>query len=371
MSEDSNEKALLQLKIDYLAFMEQVHGALGFEPNLIAVLFSLLLERDYITQDRIMELTGLSRTTVSETLKKLADPFSSFPVLTTRRPGDRRKFYYCPLGIDDYVMTFFTSATAASDFSEEILHEMKARLDALGSETPEVIHVRTFFTYLLDVLILIQDLMEYTRINMERFSEDTDYIPKFTAEDFTAIEREHPEPPARMFKPRKDDSLLDIKREYIRETLEHASPVGRRREIAAVSLALILSADPMNQEGIMEVTGYSRSTVSENLAKIEELNVLSVVKKPGDRKKYYRSMLRLEGYGTQKFQIQRSGYGQIERMIEGRFLPELRKISGNPAGKERMERFLEENIRAYRLILEYISFLHDFMLKRTETFELP
>jgi DNA-binding transcriptional regulator GbsR (MarR family) len=370
MSEDPDKQTLLQLKIDYLAFMEQVHGALGFEPNLIAVLFSLLLEGDYITQDRIIELTGLARSTVSETLKKLTDPFSSFPVLATRRPGDRRKFYYCPLGINDYVMTFFTSATAASDFSEEILHEMLARLDALGSETPEALHVRRFFTYLLDVLILIQDLLENTRVHMERFTKDPSYIPKFTEEEFAAVKREHMEPPVRRFRLREDDSLLDIKREYIRETLEHASPVGRRREIAAVSLALILSADLMTQEEIMEVTGYSRSTVSENLAKIEELNVLSVVKKPGDRKKYYRSMLKLEGYGTQKFQIQRSGYGQIGRMIEGRFLPELRKIPGSSPGKERLAQFLKENVRAYRLILEYISFLHDFMLKRTETFEI-
>jgi hypothetical protein len=206
---------------------------------------------------------------------------------------------------------------------------------------------------------------------MERFSKDPDYIPKLTEEDFAAMKKERAGSPVSWPSFRENDSLLDIKREYIKETLENATPIGRRREIAAVSLALILSPDPLTQEGIMEVTGYSRSTVSENLVKIEELNVLSVVKKSGDRKKYYRSMLRLEGYGTQKFQIQRSGYGQIERMIEGRFLPELRKIPGNPAGKERMERFLEENVRAYRLILEYISFLHDFMLKRTETFELP
>jgi DNA-binding transcriptional regulator GbsR (MarR family) len=371
MSKDPGEQSLLQLKIDYLAFMEQVHGALGFEPNLISILFSLLMEGGYITQDRIMELTGFSRTTVSETLKKLTDPSSSFPVLATRRPGDRRKFYYCPLGIDDYVMTFFTSASAASDFSEEILHEMLARLDTLGSEAPEALHVKKFFSYLLGVLILIKDLLDYQRIHIERFSKDPNYVPKFTEEAFAALKREHPEPPARTFRPRKNDTLLEIKREYIRETLEHASPIGRRREIGAISLALILSADPATQEEIMEVTGYSRSTVSENLAKIEEMNVLNVVKKPGDRKKYYRSMVKLGGYGTQKFQSQRSGYGQIGRMIEGRFLPELGKIPGSPPGKERMECFLNENIRAYNFILENVIFLQDFMLKHNEAFEVP
>jgi hypothetical protein len=119
---------------------------------------------------------------------------------------------------------------------------------------------------------------------MERFSEDPDYIPKFTEEEFTAVKREHPEPPAKRFNPRKNDSLLDIKREYIRGTLEHASPVGRRREIVAVSLALILSADPITQEEIMEVTGYGRSIVSENRAKIEKLNVLIVARSQGTGK---------------------------------------------------------------------------------------
>jgi len=371
MSEDPSQRSLLQLKIDYLAFMEQVHGSLGFEPNLIAVLFSLLLEGDYITQDRVMELTGFSRTGVSETLKKLTDPSSSFPVLETRRPGDRRKYYYCPLGVNDYVTTFFTSATAASDFSEELLHEMLARLDSLGSEAPEALHLRRFFTYLLDTMAWIQDLLEHSRVHLERFSKDPDYIPRFSAEDFTAIERDHPRPSVRAFKPRKRDSLMEIKREYIRETLEHAAPIGRRREIAAVSLALLLSPVPVTQEEIMEVTGYGRSTVSENLTKIEEMNALSVVKRPGDRKKYYRSIVKLEGYGTQKFQVQRHGYGQIGRMIEGRFLPELRRISGSPPGKERMERFLEENVRAYNFILGNVSFMHEYMLKNIDAFELP
>jgi DNA-binding transcriptional regulator GbsR (MarR family) len=371
MSGNPDEQSLLQLKIDYLAFMEQVHGALGFEPNLIAVLFSLLLEGDYITQDRVMELTGLGRSTVSETLKKLTDPSSKFLVLVTRRPGDRRKFYYCPLGFDEYVTTFFTSATSASDFSGEICLEMLARLDALSLDNQEVRHMKTFLTYLLKVVGLIQDLLGYTGSHLERYFKEPGYTPHFTEEDFATMKRESPEHPTTRIKPIEGDSLLAIKRDYIRETLEKAAPIGRRREIGAVSLALILSSDPVTQEEVMEVTGYGRSTVSENLAKIEELNVLTVVKKPGDRKKYYRSTLRLEGYGTQKFQIQRGGYGQIIKMIEGRFLPELKKIPGAATEKKKLERFFRENLKAYGLILQYITFLHDFMLRHTETFELP
>jgi DNA-binding transcriptional regulator GbsR (MarR family) len=371
MSAPSEVERLLQLKIDYLAFMEQVHGALGFEPNLIGVLFSLLLEGDYITQDRIMELTGFSRSTVSETLKKLTGPSSSFPILVTRKPGDRRKFYYCPLDFDDYVMTFFTSATTASDFSEEIVREMLFRIESLGTDSREAQHMRGFFTYLLNVVIYIQDLLEYTGGHMEKFFKDPNYSPEFEGAEFEVMKKTHSEFPIKRFRQKKDDSILGIKSDYIRMTLDKAAPVGRRREIAAVSLALILSPDPVTQEEIMEVTGYSRTTVSENLTNIEELNALSVVKKPGDRKKYYRSILKLDGYGTQKFQIQRSGYSQIVRLIEDRFIPELNKIPLEKSRKQKIENFFKKNVRAYGLIIKYISFLHDFMLKRSEMFELP
>ena len=57
-------------------------------------------------------------------------------------------------------------------------------------------------------------------------------------------------------------------------------------------------------------------------------------------------------------------------MIEGRFLPELRKIPGSSPGKEIMERFLEKNVRAYNFILENVNFLQEFMLKHTEIFEM-
>ncbi|MGD2200478.1 MAG: hypothetical protein PVJ38_02460 [Candidatus Bathyarchaeota archaeon] len=371
MSADAADNPLLQLQIDYLAFMEQVHKTLGFEANLIGVLFTLLLEGDYITQDRVMELTGFSRSTVSETLKKLIAPSSSFPVLSTRKPSDRRKFYYCPLDFEEYVMTFFTSAMEASYFSDEIIREMLARLDILDSQSREALHMRRFFSYLLDVVDSLQNILEYTEEHLERFFEDSSYTPEFTEEDLADYERKHEKPPPGTSTVGETDSLLEIKRDYIRETLENATPVGRRRELAAVSLALILSPDSLNQEEIMEVTGYSRSTVSASLTSIEDLNVLRLIKKPRDRKKYYKSVLKLQGYGTQKFRIQREGYSQIIRMIDERFLPELRKISGNPIGKERMELFLEKNVRSYHLILDYIRFIHDFMLKRTERFELP
>ena len=38
---------------------------------------------------------------------------------------------------------------------------------------------------------------------------------------------------------------------------------------------------------------------------------------------------------------------------------------------QRMELFLEENVRAYNFILENLKFLQEYILKHTELFEIP
>jgi len=155
------------------------------------------------------------------------------------------------------------------------------------------------------------------------------------------------------------DSLLKIKRVFIVGMLESSSPIGRRKEPVAVFLALGLSHEPMTQEEIMEVTKYGRSTVSETLPRLTGLGVVTVEKKPRDRKKYYSALIGAQDYGLQKSQMQKGGYSQIVDMVGRRFLPRLREIKGDTEEKERLKAFFEANIRAYQLIVDYVTLLFD------------
>ena len=127
----------------------------------------------------------------------------------------------------------------------------------------------------------------------------------------------------------------------------------------AIFLALGLSREPMTQEEIMEVTRYGRSTVSETLTRLTGLGVVTVEKKPGDRKKYYSALIGAQDYGLQKSQMQKGGYSQIVDMIGRRFLPRLREVEGDTEEKDRLKAFLEANIRAYQLIVDYVTLLFD------------
>ena len=108
MTPEFGQKTLLQLKMDYLQFMEQInHSSFAIDPNQTGVLFALLMENDYLTQEQLIELTGFSRTTISETISELSNVTSKYPVLQTRKPRDKKKYYYCPLDIEQYIRTFF------------------------------------------------------------------------------------------------------------------------------------------------------------------------------------------------------------------------------------------------------------------------
>ena len=356
MASETGPRSLRQLKVDFIAFMEQVHRALGFDANLISVLFSLLMEGRYLTQEEVMNLSGLSRASVSENLAKLTDPTSKFPVLVTRLPGDRRKHYYCPLEFDEYIRTFFVEASAASDFGTKFIPPILERLDYLDHGDPAVNYVKGFLRYLLSITEFYEEFIAKSEENLRLFFEDIELNLDIPTPDVVSIGTGRALTGS---KPPEGDSLLMIKRDFIAGMLESSAPIGRRKEPVAVFLAMGLSAEPMTQEEIMEVTGYGRSTVSETLTRLTGLGVVNVEKKPGDRKNYYSALVGFERYGLQKSQMQRGGYSQIVEMVERRFLPRLKEVDGDQGEKERMRVFLEANVRTYQLIVDYVGLLFE------------
>ena len=66
-----------------------------------------------------------------------------------------------------------------------------------------------------------------------------------------------------------------------------------------------------------------------------------------------------QNYGLQKSQRQKGDYSEIIDMIGRRFLPRLREVESDPEEKERVKAFLEANIRAYQLIVDYVTLLFD------------
>jgi DNA-binding transcriptional regulator GbsR (MarR family) len=82
-------------------------------------------------------------------------------------------------------------------------------------------------------------------------------------------------------------SLEKIKREFIRWMEEVHGGVPYPRNIYGCLLAIMVEPEPVSQERIMELTGFSQATVSLTIQKIQLLFPIRTIKKVKERKHYY------------------------------------------------------------------------------------
>jgi DNA-binding transcriptional regulator GbsR (MarR family) len=138
--------------------------------------------------------------------------------------------------------------------------------------------------------------------------------------------------------------------------------LGGNEELIATFLVLILEYDPITQDEIMKIAESSRAPVSRALTVMEELKILQISKKPGDRKKYYKSVTNLQNYGSGKLQRVLGYYSQIQMMLRTKFLPDLEKVE--PSGieekqeKKKLRKFFEENIYYFDVFVNFSKSIH-------------
>ena len=78
------------LKKAFIHLMEKSHQNLLFPKNFFGCLMAIFIDQQPITQDRIIELTGYSKTTISQSLNLIQ---MNFPINKIKKPKIRKKFY--------------------------------------------------------------------------------------------------------------------------------------------------------------------------------------------------------------------------------------------------------------------------------------
>ena len=355
--------SLKQLKLDYINFITQSYNSIGFDPNKIGVLFSLILEQDYLTQDQIMSLTGFSRSTVSSALSDLMSLTSQFPVLQTKRPGDSRKYYKCPLNFEQYSRIFFTASFEISDFNMDFLGDLLNKLEAFEPSNPSVEHVKKYFRYLIRAQEFYKTFIEHSKDELEKYfnTKELDsevFIKKHTSKIKSLTKTK--------INPTKYSEIQfkEIKKEFLTTMQNISGYYTGRNELIGVFLALYLESEPVTQDNIMELTEYSRSTVSESLSILTKLNRAQIIKKPKDRKKYYKPFVNIEDYGFLKFQNVKHFFTQLITIMNIKFIPELEKISINKQMKKKYKTFFESNIYHFEHLLKYTEVMHEIIYKQ-------
>ncbi|MHA1960613.1 MAG: hypothetical protein ACW99U_10290 [Candidatus Thorarchaeota archaeon] len=81
--------------------------------------------------------------------------------------------------------------------------------------------------------------------------------------------------------------LEKVKRDFISymEKVHGANPYPRN--LFGCLMSVMIESEPVSQERIMELTGYSQATISLTIQKLQLLLPIRTVKKKGDRKRYY------------------------------------------------------------------------------------
>lgn len=369
MNSNNVNSPILQIKIDYISYMTQIFKVMAYEEIITSILFALIVEDGkYLTQEDLEYMTGFSRGRISEALSKVTIITHDFPIIYTRKPGDRKKYYYCPISFEDYIKRSFLVTSDASKISMDFIPEILNRLNALSPQTPSMIYVERFLVYMYAATCYYERIMLKSNEFLDKMFDDPNYEPNFS-EFIDKIEiiisKEGAIP--------LNDTFQQIKQDFIRKMINLSTELlGGNEELISVFLALMLENDPITQDGLINMTGSSRSNVSKVLTMMTDLKVIDIIKKQKDRKKYYKSKTTIEDYGLGKLKRVQGYYAQIQMMMQKKFLPDLERIEPisekDKAEKEHLIKFFNENFNFFNIFIRFSSAMHTAVQKVLKEF---
>ncbi|UCG01986.1 MAG: hypothetical protein JSW11_20605 [Candidatus Heimdallarchaeota archaeon] len=358
-----SQSPFIDIKRNYLVFMEQT--LTWFDPNLVRILFTLLMEGEALDQDQIIELTELNRASVSATLSRLTDSTSKFLVLQTRKKGQRKK-YQCPQKLAVYFRTLLIEGLEVTKFSLEQVPLLIHRLDSLSSQSSEILRLRRFLNEYWELSNYFHFTVTYFQNNLEKFVKNPDSISQLIG-NLSLNETKVFNFPGPKYNLISGDSLERIKKDFLEDqAASQSSSVGKKKELVMIGLLFFVEEKPLTQDYIIRITGYSRSTVSVTLKTLIRLNILQVIKKRKDRRKFYQLKYTLTENLFNTVKQFRYIFSNAKEIIQVQFQSYLEKFEEN-GEKEKLSTFLEENIRFFELFEDYTNactyILEEFLSK--------
>lgn len=360
---------LMQVKIDYVSYMTQIFKVMAYDEIITSILYALMVEGEkYLTQEDLEFLTGFSRSSISDALSKITVITQDFPIIQTRKPGDKKKYYYCPTSFADYVRRSFLVTANVSKLSMEFLPELINRLNAISPQTPSILNVKRIFIYLFAAISYYELIMKKSNEFLDEMFDDPDYEPNFSV----LINKTQINLPKGGTIP-SNDTLDQIKRVFITKMISMSTELlGGNEDLIAAFLALMIEKDPVTQDELIKLTGSSRSNISRVLSIMVDLKILDITKKQKDRKKYYKSKTSFEDYGLGKLKRVQGYYAQIQMMMQKKFLPDLKKIDppseSDKKEKERLINFFQDNISFFNIFITFSNAMHSAVQKELAIF---
>lgn len=326
------------------------------EENTISVLYLLLMEQDYMTQDQIKDLTGLSRTAVSEALRNLTEN-TSLPILQTRKSDSKKNYYYSPFSFDQYTKNYLLQSIQTTISNLKVIPIFLHRLNSINDDSVEKKQLENYLQINLFVTYYYSKLSVDLNSLWDKLQENSNYKLTITNE-FLISEiniEDLVQKASKKMNPIKNDSLRKIKRDFVEYAKDSQTVYGRSRELTAISHVLIIEPNPITQDYLIEFTNYGRSTVSEALSKLVKLGSVEIVKKPKDRKKYYKVKYSLLDYVINRSKASLIAIEMIILMLNENFIRRILSLNINDKIKKKYCDFFTLNIKSFKILSEIIE----------------
>lgn len=141
--------------------------------------------------------------------------------------------------------------------------------------------------------------------------------------------------------------LQEAKYQFIETWGKLATEWGINRSMAQVHALLLVSAEPLSTEDIMDQLQISRGNANMNIRELMIWDLISKVLKPGDRKEYFEAEKDI--WEVAKRVAKERKRREIEPVIK--VLNQISKVEGNPEDKQ---------IKAFK---DTVNNLNDFVGK--------
>jgi DNA-binding transcriptional regulator GbsR (MarR family) len=291
----------IDIKRDFIKFMEEKHSGLLFPKNFFGCMMAVFIEQEPITQDKIKKLTNYSKTTISQILKLLQ---LNFPLIQIKKPKIRKKYYTINITTREFMITFLRMLIEAYkdkvDFILPLIEEIKPYTKKHQKFRNFSEFLENSFKYSsLYIKLLTDSAEEFSNLVKTGKIEIDDLINTDlmnSPENQTYIQSllNSPKLPTSVLIQQIGDKQLSkiyiqLKNKFYQKFRENLTSARSQTAIARTILGteLLLENRPLTQEELERATGFQRSTISDTLKSLLNMKMVQLIKKPGDRKKYY------------------------------------------------------------------------------------
>lgn len=356
------------IKREFINLMEKKHSGYLFPKKYFGVMMAIFVEQEPITQDRIVQLTKYSRTTISQMLKLVQ---INFQLRIIKKPGIRKKYYSIDLSIQDFMFKFFTS----------IIDRYKNKLDFMTISIGEIKpyskkhrRFKNFLQYLENYYKfskLYIDLLTNTEEHLESLVRTGKLSKEFIAEDVLSSEKKKEYLKNLFHLTNKESEISDLqirdeesskkydelKQKYYERFRENLTLSNSPTSIARMIIGteLLLEQRSLTQEEIEKATNLQRSVISDTLNLLLKIKMINLTKKPGDRKNYYNIIQSWDSRTINRLKSQINS--SVEMKGEMHKLSEKVKILNTNDKNNSFIKFLEQMYQCYEKFEEYFKLL--------------